>query len=395
MHVETFIQESLRTVSQKMHEKRFLALSEMVSAALRGTCLTVTGLGRALGGTAKEKHCIKRADRLLSNDKLLPESTEIYFSMARRILQSVESPTILIDWSTISERNQLFLLRASSPVKGRSLTLYEEVHTLARKESPLVHRKFLRTLQELLPVGCRPVIVTDAGFRTPWFRQVRRLGWDYVGRIRNRHMVKRNGSKWVTAKSFYQTANITPRSLGSVILTRANPICCELVLCRQKARGRMEQTLRGERAKRRQSRKHAEREQEPWLIATSLSLPPQKVIALYKTRMQIEESFRDLKSARYGLSLEFSGTKKHSRMSILLLIASLALWICWLLGKAAHILGLHRTLQANTVRTRNVLSMIFLGFRVVNSSRVRITEKAFNLAQLLLTASVRNYCYES
>jgi hypothetical protein len=205
-------------------------------------------------------------------------------------------------------------------------------------------------------------------------------------------MVKISG-EWINAKSLYERATIKPRSLGSVTLTKANSIRCELVLCRQNAKGRIEPTLQGKRAKRTQSRKHAEREQEPWLIATSLSIPPRKVIALYKTRMQIEESFRDLKSARYGLSLEFSGTMKRARMRILLLIGSLALWLCWLLGQAAHILGLHRSFQANTVRKRNVLSMIFLGLRVVNSRRVGITEEALNIAHQLLNISVRECCY--
>ena len=35
-----------------------------------------------------------------------------------------------------------FLLHAPTPVGGRSLTLYEEVHTLGCKEKPKVHQAF-------------------------------------------------------------------------------------------------------------------------------------------------------------------------------------------------------------------------------------------------------------
>ena len=51
-------------------------------------------------------------------------------------------------------------------MNGRSATVYEEVHTLASKDKRRTHRAFLRQLQAVLPVGCRPIIVTD--FRTPW-----------------------------------------------------------------------------------------------------------------------------------------------------------------------------------------------------------------------------------
>jgi hypothetical protein len=67
----------------------------------------------------------------------------------------------------MDESKRHFLLRASVPIEGRSLTLYEEVHTLKSKEKPKVHEQFLKTLQKMLPPRCRPILVTDAGFRTP------------------------------------------------------------------------------------------------------------------------------------------------------------------------------------------------------------------------------------
>ena len=394
MHVEKHIQETLREVSRKMHEKRFHALCDVVSAALRGSRLTVTGLGRSLGGEAKEKHCIKRADRLLSNEKLLAESFEIYAAMARRILLNIGSPTIIVDWSSLSEQNGLHLLRASSPVQGRTLTIYEEVHPEAKKDNPHVHRKFLKKLRKILPEQCRPVIVTDAGFRTPWFEQVLRCGWDFVGRIRNRHMLQ-VGDDWIAAKSLHPKATFIPRSLGSLLMTRSNPLRCHFVLYRTKAKGRFEKTVEGKRAKRSQSRKHAHREHEPWLLASSLAAPPRKIVDLYQTRMQIEESFRDMKSCRYGLSLELSGTKSVSRMALLALIGALALWCSWLLGKATQVLGIHRSLQANTVKKRAVLSPIFLGLRAFNSARIRISRDALDIARELLNLSIRKYSYEA
>ncbi len=45
------------------------------------------------------------------------------------------------------------------------------------KEKPKTHQQFLQTLKSLLPPNCRPILVTDVGFRTPWFKQVE--AWSY------------------------------------------------------------------------------------------------------------------------------------------------------------------------------------------------------------------------
>ncbi|WP_258000221.1 transposase, partial [Xanthomonas oryzae] len=45
-------------------------------------------------------------------------------------------------------------------------------------------------LRALIPDDVRPILVTDAGFRTPWFRAVSAMGWDWVGRLRGRTQVK-------------------------------------------------------------------------------------------------------------------------------------------------------------------------------------------------------------
>lgn len=42
---------------------------------------------------------------------------------------------------------------------------------------------------------------------------------------------------------------------------------------------------------------------EPWFLATDLDLPASQIVGLYGRRMQIEESFRDVKSVRWGFKL--------------------------------------------------------------------------------------------
>ncbi len=126
--------------------------------------------------------------------------------------------------------------------------------------------------------------------------------------------------------------------------------------------------------------KHAKREDEPWLLVTSLKPKhdnAKKIVHMYQLRMQIEEAFRDTKSAQFGLGLSVSRTNAQSRYDILLLIASLALFLLWLIGYCAKSQGLHFQYQANSVKHRNVLSIIFIGLEVVkrrahNLSRVQL-----------------------
>jgi hypothetical protein len=65
-----------------MHQARQLALEVNVMAALSGTRLTVTDLGRSIKSQAKQKHCIKRAERLLSNTHLHAQRESIYAELA-------------------------------------------------------------------------------------------------------------------------------------------------------------------------------------------------------------------------------------------------------------------------------------------------------------------------
>lgn len=358
----------IETACPRMHAARRQALNVVVLSAMTGGRLTVTDLGRSIRSQAKEKHCIKRADRLLSNRHLQGERFEVYAALARLLIGSALRPVVIVDWSDLDEAKTRFLLRASTPVGERAVTLYEEVHTLKTKEKPKTHQAFLKRLQAILPEGCRPIIVTDAGCRTPWFKQVEDYEWDWLGRIRHRHQLRLGEAQdWVACNSFYPRATATPQVLGSAHLTKSNPLECQLVLYKAKPKGRSKMNRFGERSRSRHSEKNAARNREPWLLAPSL--PPgsklaQRVVALYGTRMQIEEAFRDLKSSRFGLSLEYSGTRELERFQILLLIGSLALLVLWLLGKAAELTRQHRHYQVNTIRNRAVLSTLFIGFQV-------------------------------
>lgn len=381
MHTTQLLHKMIGESCQCIHAARLAALLAGVEALLQGRKLSVAGLGRALGGAAQTKHNIKRMDRLVGNTKLHEERSQFYAAQARLLIGTAMRPRIVVDWSDLNADRSAQLLRAAVPVGGRALTVYEEVHPLKHLGNRGVQIRFLRRLKVMLPPGCCPIIITDAGFRSPWFQAVAALGWDWLGRVRNRDMVQFDGEhNWFHVKQLYGSARRRAEYLGRVRLVRSNPVRCAMYRVRRPKQGRIKRTCYGQRCQSAHSEKTARRQCEPWLIVTSLpggAHQVEKVIKLYALRMQIEEGFRDLKNARLGLSLCESRTKGAERLANLLLIATLATLTLWLIGLAAQRRGLQYQFQANTVRHRAVLSVFYLGAQLVHRGTEWLTSGEF------------------
>jgi hypothetical protein len=121
----------------------------------------------------------------------------------------------------------------------------------------------------MLPNDCKP-IVTDAGFRIPWFKQILSLHWDYEGRFRNRtHCKKCLVDDWYPVRQLYVQANSTAQHLGVYLLGEQTAFKSRLVIFKRNAKGRKDKTATGDKARQsKQSRTSAEREKEPLLLAT-------------------------------------------------------------------------------------------------------------------------------
>ncbi|MGH8635467.1 MAG: IS4 family transposase [Burkholderiales bacterium] len=355
-----------------MHAARLKVMLSAVAAAVRSRRLALTELGRALVSAARVKHNIKRIDRLLGNRHLAAERVELYQALARRLVGALREPLIVVDWSDLSPNRRWQLLRAALPIGGRCLTLYEEIHPLRRFANPRVHRAFLAQLKALLPETVKPILITDAGFRAPWFKAVNRLGWHWIGRIRGRDYLRPQGGElWVGCKTLYATATARAQALGAYDIVRSNPVACRLYLVKRLKRHRVRKSVFGQPVRSAQSLKQARAQREPWLLAASPSLThldPTQIVNAYAKRMQIEEAFRDLKCARYGLGFALNLSRSRERLAALLLIALLSFFVLWLIGQQALARGLQFHYQSNTRRTRPVLSVFNLACLLVRRS---------------------------
>jgi hypothetical protein len=182
-------------------------------------------------------------------------------------------------------------LRASLIAEGRSITLYEEVHSKKKENNDKVHQAFLKTLESILPEVCRPYIVTDAGFKNPWFRAVLNLGWDYIGRVRGTVHYD-DGSGFKSIKDLFNIATQTPTSCGEFKLSKEKPLKTNFYLYKHKLVGRHKLTKGGKRDRHKDSEHHARGYREPWILVSSLKgfSAVKRVIKIYKFRMTIEGS---------------------------------------------------------------------------------------------------------
>jgi len=342
-----------------------------VIALIHGGEVGLAALGRAIGPQSY-KHGIKRIDRLLGNQALADELEPIYAAITRYVLRSVEQPVILLDWTRV--RNKMCALTAAVPVEGRALTIYSITRPLSEWTKRSVENEFLKKLRTFLPTSrSKPVLVADAGFRAPWIRKARALGFEFVTRIRSRTRVRRCGERyWQHWKALFPLKGKAPRALGTFEVARARPVEVHLVAVDRRSR-----RARKPRVRRRALRalRAIKANCEPWLLATSLELPPKEIVALYAKRMQIELTFRDLKSHRFGWAFEDARSRSLPRMAIQILLAALASLVAMLFGLAAEEANLRKQYQANTITARRVLSLVSLGCAVFRAADRRLRSK--------------------
>lgn len=368
------------------HRARAAALLKLVQALLGGAKLSLTQLGRHRAGGAYVKHHIKAADRLLGNQHLHAERDGIYRAIAQTLLAGNKRPVIIVDWSDFEFQRQYLMIKAAVPIGGRAVSLYEQVYPFKQYNSPRTHREFLLALKSILPEGCKPIIVTDAGFRGPWFRAVESHGWDWVGRIRNKIKYYREETgRWRFTDSLYKEATTRIRHIGEVSLSRRHRYRFRMYLVRAYAPslGRP----RRRRSKQPNAGLYRRLHRAPWLLATSLPHgkgSARRIKQLYAQRMQIEETFRDMKSRRWGFGLRYARCNSARRLEVLLLIGALASLVLWLVGLCGRALNWSRRLQANTERRKRVLSTVFIGQQLLLRPHLKLSSAALDdaLAEL-------------
>jgi hypothetical protein len=337
MHASEILHRSLDSVLAPMHALRRRVLLQATEALIDGRRLTMTDLSRSWPGATYSHAPLKAVDRLMRNAHVQRSMLPLCQAMARWLLSSAR-PVLIVDWVDLQRDGRWCMLRAGVPSHGRTVTVYERIYPIDQINGPQAQRAFLRELAQVVPTGVSPILVTDAGFRSDWFRAVVAQGWDYVGRVRNNvKACKAHESTWFSCSDLHAGASRRAEDLGHHRIVQGQPWGCRLLRIRRERKGRHQLTRAGTPNRGTDARRHRKSAREPWLLATSLSraqYTPAQVVGMYGKRMQIEQSFRDLKSHRYGMGFEDSQTRDSKRLSVLMLLNLLAGFAAWLLSLA-------------------------------------------------------------
>ncbi|MCL7422570.1 MAG: hypothetical protein M8364_16905 [Methylobacter sp.] len=104
----------------------------------------------------------------------------------------------------------------------------------------------------------------------------------------------------------------------------------------------------------------------------------------YRSRMQIEEGFRDTKSTHYGEDLTQDSRISADRRANLLVIAALIIFALWLIGLGLKGTAIERQIKVCSNRHRSPYSVIFLARIACQYRVIELPENLLEQAQALL-----------
>lgn len=385
-------QNFFRGALAPFHKYRQNALLDATIALINGASLTLTSIGRYLPGNAQVKNKIKRVDRLLGNESLHHDIPLIFRNIISMLTSKLSLCVIAVDWSGYPSQ-EYHVLRASLICDGHSIPLLSWIVPSEKQQNAKIQQAFLNTLSEAVNPKARVIIVTDAGFQNAWFRHIKSLGWDFIGRIRGNKQLHlaRKGECWFRHQEL-QASN-KPEYLGPGTLSRAEYARCDghFYLHKKEPKGRRNKRSRCGIARPSQIKDARSAAKEPWLIFSSTDdFKPREIMKLYSRRMQIEQNFRDEKSERFGFGLRASYSCSAGRMLVLSLLATLSTIVLWLIGYHAENQGLHLRYQANSIKTRRVISYLTLAENVLRHSPLILKRTVLSTILNHLTRTYQN-----
>ena len=368
MHAQTIVQRFVHAHLSLMHGARRKVMIAAVVAVMSGHFLSLTRVARGLVGVTGLKAAIKRIDRLIGHARIGEEARLVGAALLQRLCAQGGPLVIAVDWSAVSPGGTFVELRAAVTCAGmgRALTIYQQVFPEAKLGNAKAEQALLKTLHRWIAADTEVIIITDAGFRRPWFVQVEQLGWAWIGRVRRgvcvAHAASNTEWQWHDVVQYFARATGRACRLSDCRLSKKAEWPCDMVLVRRRTVGGKRYRRPGHGATPKAAREARLSAREPWLLVHAARLRryrPEQIVAWYAKRMQIEESFRDSKSATRGLGQEIGRSRSASRLQALLLIGTLATFLLWHIGQLAEAEGLQRRFKATTRKARE-LSVITL-----------------------------------
>lgn len=372
MIANKLIHEHLNQECPNIHSSRLQAIMDVACALQKSRNLALTSIGRKINGSANTKHKIKKVDRLESNQHLHGELNYVYTGLSSYVfkyLSQEQGTPIIIDLCYVQDNYDIQMLSAEVASKGRTLPIYREVFSIGELKGRA--KQFLENLSRCIPSGKKILIIMDAGFGEDWLKEIELYGWYWLIRIRQGKDIKIN-NKWLKVKAFMDSVEVKAKNYNNAAIMVKHNHPCRIVTKRNYTVSVRKKPSKLPRNYNSANGNYSRTAKEPWILATNLPLEYNTVsiVNYYKKRMQIEESFRDTKSHRYGLSARYARTQCIYRWGVKMLLAAITQIVLWVIGIIGHSKNFQKKFQANTVKDKKVFSYFFLGQLIVEHNMV-------------------------
>lgn len=321
-----------RLFRNDLHAKQVLSLGNATVGVLHAASLAIhaIGLGLASAMGLRPKHTTKQVDRLLSNGNV--NVWALFATWVPFIIGSRDEVVVAMDWTEFDLDGQSTIAIYLVTRHGRATPLVWKTvpkAEITEGNRPVFEDEVIRRLHEVMPRDVRVTLLADRGFGDQQLYEfLDDLGWHFVIRFRENIFVYDAQGEGKPARDWLSPTG-RARRLQDVEVTNDRTYVPAVVVV------------------------HAKGMKDAWCLATNRTdLTASQVVKLYGKRFTIEETFRDIKDARYGMGLYATHISDPGRRDRLLFIAVLAQALLTLLGAASEAVGFDRWLKVNTAKKR-------------------------------------------
>jgi len=394
--INEFIHLQLNEFCPEIHARRLQAVMDVAAGLTKSKQLTIVEIGRHLKSDIKLKYRVKKVDRLLGNKNLYSELDVLYTGLSNYVFkylaQDKYSP-IVVDLCFLKDTHDIQMLSAEIATQGRTVPLYREVFKVGELKGK--EKNFISKLSKCIPDDRDVLIIMDAGFGDDWFEAIESQKWFWLVRARSGKYIKLSDEEeWREASDLFDYAKTRAKCYENAYITKSHSRSCRIILKKGSEISKRKKPIKLPRNYNSANGNYKRLAKEPWILATNLpkAYNTTQIIYAYKKRMQIEESFRDIKSTRYGLGSRYIQTRCIYRWGIAMLIAAIAQITLWIIGIIGHSQGFQKIFQVNTVRDKKQFSYFYLGQLIVEFNKIdQLTIDYENLRATIETELARKW----
>jgi len=334
--------------------------------------LTLSGIARCFPARATSKSRYKRLTRFLDNKnfKMINLTTDL----VRLIYEEENLLPVIIDQTQIGD---VQVISANVPAEGRSIPLATSTFEYGKIETSQnrLEEEFLTSLSSRLPQGIKVVEILDRGYGKSILLK-NRLKRQELFIIRGRRDVimhyKENGKTYRKSLGRLKHSLGKSRRYRNCLYQGKKEIKVDVIVYRQRSF------------------------KEPWFLLVPSGkediLSTERVIELYRRRMNIEVTFRDFKSQLgvRGLSLR---VRKGQRLDRLLGVIVLTYILLLALGMSEIGISLRKRIEILRPKarhgTRRTLSVLTVSLFAISDTFLLTRDNLINILTECLNQLVR------